>query len=247
MHIYFVLTLYLSLAILMFTIGVLPDWDFNTYVMTCTNVFFWSVEHMQATVWCIIYLFVFYLLVRFRKRIVSAAGIDYVTFFRLGWRDLFPLFRKLHPVEIYIWKVEGINSAAKPLANNLYIEGHMGTNEPVRTRVHNGAGNFCMIRESFQINIDGARKQELILVVKDQSLLGGSELGRLRLKASDVNRIEEKTGKSHDTFAYAAEAFEQEHLTPRGSIWIAISPIDTNDAREDHEPLLNGVTGIEEG
>merc|ERR1712217_797134 len=176
----------------------------------------------------------------FRERIALVSGMEHVTVFRFNWRDLLGLQSKKRPVEIFIWKVEGLRSSERKLkANDVYVECHMGHNEPMRTRVHNNAGSACFIRESFQLNIDENSAGTLMtLLVKDQALVGSSELGRLMLSTRELIGIEDQPGKRRWTsFTYSEAFFEALGLSPSGKIWIAIAPVEDGDS-DEKAPLI---------
>eukprot|EP00419_Tripos_fusus_P076005 CAMPEP_0172880644 /NCGR_PEP_ID=MMETSP1075-20121228/115572_1 /TAXON_ID=2916 /ORGANISM="Ceratium fusus, Strain PA161109" /LENGTH=177 /DNA_ID=CAMNT_0013732923 /DNA_START=391 /DNA_END=924 /DNA_ORIENTATION=- len=169
-----------------------------------------------------------------------AAGMEHVTVIRWNWRDVFGWSARKRPVEVFIWKVEGLFSSSKKFKpNDVYVECHMGHNEPMRTRVHNNAGSSCLIRESFQLNIDESAAGTLMtLLVKDQALVASTELGRLMISTRELCGIEDQTGKRRMIFDYSEENFISLDLSPSGKIWIAIAPVDDSEPHE-RERLLS--------
>mmetsp|Transcript_47194 Transcript_47194/g.109138 ORF Transcript_47194/g.109138 Transcript_47194/m.109138 type:complete len:331 (-) Transcript_47194:159-1151(-) len=239
LHVFFCFVMYFDLLVLMFTIGVLPDWTVNEFVQQAILFVTWVLVHLQKMIVSFTIIFGLSLMIRFRERLLLAAGMEHVTVIRWNWRDVFGLHTKKRPVEIFIWKVDGLHSSSKKLKpNDVYVECHMGHNEPMRTRVHNNAGSGCNIRESFQLNIDESAASTLMtLLVKDQSLVGSTELARLMLSTRELCGIEDQTGKRRVAFDYSEECFVSLDLSPSGKIWIAVSPVEDGEA-DERAPLM---------
>jgi len=240
LHKFFCVVTYLNLFILMFTITVLPDWTADEFLKYLVTFIDWTLIHLQKLLTSCSILFGFYLLFRFRERLALAAGLEHITVFRFSWREAFGFHIKRRPVEIFMWKAEELPSSGTKVmkANDIFVECHMGHNEPMRTRVHNNAGSECFLRESFQLNLDESDADSLMtLFIKDQGLAVSSELARLTLSTREICGIEDQTGKRRSTFDYSAENFVQLKLSPTGWIWIAVSPVD--DAGDDERaPLM---------
>jgi hypothetical protein len=241
LHIFFCVVTYINLVVLMFTIGVLPDWTVNQFVEYMVLFVSWLLIHLEKLITSSAILFGFFLLVRFRERIALAAGMEHVTVFRWNWRDALGFGTKKRPIEIFIWKVDGLHSSSGKVlkANDVFVECHMGHNEPMRTRVHNNAGSSAFIKESFQLNIDEASAGTLMtLLIKDQSLVTSSELARLMLSTREICGIEDQTGKRRVAFTYSSEFFVALDLSPCGKIWLAIAPVEDGDS-EERAPLID--------
>lgn len=240
LHTFFCIVTYFNLVVLMFTIGLLPDWTVNQYLESLAQFVSWVLIHLQKMITSLGILIGFYLMIKFRDRIAMAAGMEHVTVFRLDWRELLWLQSKKRPVEIFIWKVEDLQSSAGKVlkANDVYVECHYGYNEPMRTRVHNNAGSSCVVGESFQMNLDEtATASVMTLFIKDQALLLSSELAKLMLSTRELCGIEDQTGKRRTEFTYSEENFVSLNLMPRGKIWLAISPVEEVD--EESRPLMH--------
>jgi hypothetical protein len=107
----------------------------------------------------------------------------------------------------------------------------------MRTRVHNNAGTSSVIKESFQVNIGEDQAAKMTLLVKDQAMMVSTELARVVLTKKEVFAIEDSTGKQQErNFSYSEENFQQVKLGPRGTIWIAIAPVD--EWEEEKKPLM---------
>merc|ERR1712224_656075 len=161
---------------------------------------------------------------------------------RMSWKDLIPFgltSGKKRPIEVFIWKITDLKSATNKVlkANDIFVECHMGYNEPMRTRVHNNAGSNCIVQESFQINVDEDKSGALMtLLVKDQSLMTSQEVARLMISTREICGIEDQTGKRRETFTYSEDSFVALTLSPCGKIWIAIAPVEDGD--EEQRPLM---------
>jgi len=240
LHVFFCIVSYLNLIILMLVIGILPYWTVNEFAMYLILFVAWVLIHLQKMIISFCILFGFYMLLKFRDRLAWAAGLQHVTVIKFNWRDLFGLQAKKRPVEIFIWKIEELYSASGKVfkANDVYVECHLGYNEPMRTRVHNNAGHTVMVRESFQMNIDeNAAATDMTLLVKDQQLVGSTELGRLILRTRELCGIEDQTGKRRENLQYNEECFVGLNLMPNGKIWLAVAPVEVGD--EERAPLMN--------
>lgn len=239
LHYFFCVITYVNLVIVMFIVGVCPDWTVNEYVSYLAAFVSWVLLHLKKLIVSGAVLFGFLLLFKFRDRLAMAAGLEHVQIFRFNIKDWLGATKK-RPIEIIIWKVDDIQSSANKgmiKANDIFVECHMGHNEPMRTRVHNNAGSASMIKESFQINIDESNTADVMtILVKDQALLVSSELARLMLSTREIFGIEDQTGKRRTTFDYTQDCFVPLDLVPRGKIWLAIAPVDDMD--EERAPLM---------
>ncbi|CAD7971060.1 unnamed protein product [Amoebophrya sp. A120] len=237
LHTFFCVAFYFNVTVLFFTVGLLPDWTINEYVAICFDFLDWMLIHTVKFLVSALILLGLFILVRFKERIAAAAGVEHMTFFRLGKLNLFHT-AQLRGIEVIIWKVEELPSGTGLKPNDVYLECHAGQNEPTRTRVHNNAGAAAVIKETFQVNIDENDVEErFTLLVKDQELLVSSVLCKLQLKTKDVLAIEAQTGKVSEDFVYDANAFSQLQLQPRGKIWLRVNPLEDGE----QQPLTSGL------
>jgi len=242
LHVFFCLVTYFNLFVLMFTIGVLPDWTVNQFLVYFIKFVTWVLLRLQKLVTSATILIVLFVLFRMRERVALAAGLEHMTVFRWNWRQALGFSSKRRPVEVFIWKIEGLQSSARKTlkANDVFVECHMGFNEPVRTRVHNNAGSSCILQESFQVNLDeSSMGTSMTLLVKDQSFLTSGELARLILSTSELCGIEDQTGKRRISFEYNDDSFVPLSLSPSGKIWIAVSPVEDVDDGGETAPLID--------
>jgi hypothetical protein len=242
LNVYFWWITYINMFILMFTIGVLPDWTVNEYFQWMMAFITWVLVHLKKMCTSAAILIGFFLLIRFQEKILVAAGLEHVKWYHFSWREMLGLPVRKRPIELFIWKVEDLhNNGAKIYKpNDVFVECHLGDNEPMRTRVHNNAGTSCTIKESFQMNINESESNTLMtLLVKDQALMVSTELARLVLSIREVCGIEDQTGKRRvhlSDFNYSEDHFVALSLRPHGQIWIAIAPVEDMD--EEKKPLM---------
>merc|ERR1719399_1313450 len=107
----------------------------------------------------------------------------------------------------------------------------------MRTRVHNNAGAACVLKETMQLNFDPDDEEPLLLFVKNQKVMGASELGRLTLEASsgakneisDMIRDSKSRARSRGIPEWDENNFQPKKLMPRGKIWLRVSAVDGQD------------------
>mmetsp|Transcript_24130 Transcript_24130/g.60233 ORF Transcript_24130/g.60233 Transcript_24130/m.60233 type:complete len:327 (+) Transcript_24130:81-1061(+) len=241
MHVFYWFVLYFTLFVIMFTIGVLPDWTVDEFVQYLGLFIVWTLVHVQKVIVSLAIIVGFMLMLKFRDRVVFLSGMEHITVFRFSLMQFLGIkVTKQRPVELFIWKVDGLQSSGGKMlkANDVFIECHMGFNEPMRTRVHNNAGHQCLIRESLQFNIDeSSPATSLTLLVKDQGVVGSAELGRLMLSTRELCGIEDQTGKRRVHFDYREDSFVPLGLAPQGMVWLALSPVEEWE-ESDRAPLL---------
>lgn len=240
LHLFYWTIGYFTLLVLAFTISVLPDWTASAFLAHLGLFVEWVLKHLVSTIKCSVVLFAFWLVYKFRERVLMAAGLDYIKVFTWDISNPLGIGVRRRPVEMFIWKVDGLQSSTGKLmkANDVFVEVHLGDNEPMRTRVHNNAGRGCSIKESFQLNINEGQPHALVtLLLKDQSLLASTEIARLVLSTAELCGIEDQTGKRRIGFTYSPEYFVPLTLHPTGQIWIAVAPVDDR-ADDEMDSLL---------
>lgn len=246
-HVFYWTIAYLSLFLVMFTIGVLPDWTVDEFGQYLELFVKWVLEHLVKAITSCTIIFGFLIVYKFRERVLVAAGMEHIRLFRWNWHDPLGLSSKRRPIEVFMWKVDGLLSSGGKMmkANDVYLECYLGDNEPMRTRVHNNAGRGCVVKESVQLNIDENCPTELLhILVKDQSLLASSEVARLVLSTAELCGIEDQTGKRRSGFTYSQEYFVPLSLSPSGQIWIAAAPVDDLDDGETQSLLEEDSIGL---
>lgn len=240
LHVFYWGVLYATLLIVMFTMGALPDWSMGQFLKYLGKFLSWTLVEMQKMITCLSIVVGFSLMMKFRERVVFLAGMEHITIFRFSLLQYLGFKSKQRPVELFIWKVEDLPSSSTKLlkANDVFIECHMGFNEPMRTRVHNNAGSGCVVRESLQFNIDeGSPSALMTLLVKDQTMVSSAELARIVLSTRELCGIEDQTGKRRVAFDYTEECFVELSLSPMGKVWLAVAPVEDWDDSEQ-APLM---------
>lgn len=240
LHVFYWGVLYITLFIVMLAVGILPDWTMPDFLGYVSRFVVWVLRKTQSMIISGCILAGFMMALKFRERVLFATGMEHITVFRWGIFEAFGFKGKQRPVELFIWKVDGLQSSAAKLlkANDIFVECHLDSNEPMRTRVHNNAGHSCIIREPLQLNINESSPSNMLtLLVKDQALLTSSELARLSLSTRELLSIEDQTGKRRIAFDYSENYFVPLGLSPTGTIWLAVAPVEEWDDSE-RTPLV---------
>lgn len=209
----------------------LPDWKPADYVKTGLRFALFMAKNAMKFMTSIAFIVVFVFVVTFKDRIFKLMGMDHKTVFRFKLRDLFG-GKSTRAIELNIWKVEDLPAASLLAPNNVFVEVHLGYNEPMKTRVHNNAGSNCFMKESLQLNFDENEDEEpLYLFVKNQKVMGAGELGRMELKADDLHKIEKECSASR-SWQWGEQDFGKfkKPLMPRGYIWFRVAPIEEEEA-----------------
>lgn len=212
----------------------LPDWTFSQYIDACMNFGIFLAAHMLKWATSLAIIIAAAFVFAFKDRFLLLMGLDHRTLFKCKMRDVMTCWSgdRFRAIELMIWKVEDLQSADMFNPNNVYIEVFFGYNESMKTRVHNNAGNACVLRESIQLNFDDVDDEEHMFVfVRNQKIVGGSELGRLELKGDQVAQIEREVKPFEGgQVKWDKEYFVSRRLIPRGTIWFRVNPIDDVDA-----------------
>eukprot|EP00427_Karlodinium_veneficum_P016546 CAMPEP_0169126170 /NCGR_PEP_ID=MMETSP1015-20121227/35298_1 /TAXON_ID=342587 /ORGANISM="Karlodinium micrum, Strain CCMP2283" /LENGTH=196 /DNA_ID=CAMNT_0009189801 /DNA_START=302 /DNA_END=892 /DNA_ORIENTATION=+ len=187
-------------------------------------------KHAAKGIQSVAVIVVFVFVVVFRDRFAKILGIDNKTFVRFKLRDVFGGGR-VRAIELQILKVEDLQSKSLFSANNVYLETSLGYNEPMKTRVHNGAGSACTIKETIQLNFDEEEEEDaLFIYVKNQKVVGSDELGRLEMTPDHIKALEKECDKKGKNF-WAPETFVEKQLLPRGRIWIRLNKVEDDDQK----------------
>ncbi|CAK0814546.1 unnamed protein product [Prorocentrum cordatum] len=165
----------------------------------------------------------------FKDKLMQLLGLDHQVLVNWKLRDALGCVVGTHfrPIEVNIWKVEDLPPGDFFSANNVYVEMYLGYNEAVRTRVHNNAGNGCLLKETLQLNFDeGDEEETLHVFVRSQRLLGVSDLGRAEVSAKDLRELIRRSGAS-DRFSWDKGSFSDSthavQLIPRGTLYLRAS------------------------
>lgn len=212
----------------------LPDWDMSSYMKTVVHALVFVAKNISKFIVSIALIVVFVFVFTFREKFLKLAGLDHKTVFRFKLRDVFGQNKR--PIEVQVYKVEELPSAQMWAANNVFLEMYLGYNEPMKTRVHNNAGTTCLLKESIQLNFDEDEEEEpLHVFVKNQKVMGSSNLGQLELSPAQVKEIEEQSKKTSQG-AWEEARFQEYALMPRGKIFLRVNPID--DAEDGGKTVM---------
>lgn len=226
----------------------------NLYMVSFNQVFFWIVlliefllGKLEKVLIGVAALTALAVLWKFKDRLLEALGVEQGEQVIGDFRDWVTCWsmRRFHPVEVFIWKVEGLPAAWLHTPNDVFCEASIGYNVAIRTRVHLQAGHSCVLKESMQINFDPFDlKTKLTLTVKHQETIGSSELASLQLGASQINRFEEQMAAGWETqrgIGWAAGSVKSENfvwkdtnfrsfdLMPAGRIWLRFVRVPAED------------------
>jgi len=186
-------------------------------------------------------LVVLVLLWKFKDRILETLGVDnpqmVVGEFR-DWATLWSM-KRFYPVEVFIWKVEGLPGMHLHQANDVFVEISCGYNNVMRTRVHLRAGHTCVFKESMQINFDHFDKENMVnICIKNQDVLGSSDIASIQLGSQQVHRLMEPnaleasertigwgtTASAHDG-VWNKDRFKPIDLIPAGQIFLRFQAV----------------------
>lgn len=232
---FYVVTACVNCLFMYVLVAWLPDWTFSQYLDACYNFSYYLAENGFKWAKSLAIIIAAAFVVAFKDRFLLLLGLDHRTLFKCKMRDVLTCWSgdRFRAIELMIWKVEDLQSADMFNPNNVYVEVFFGYNESMKTRVHNNAGNSCILRESMQLNFDDADDEEHMFVfVRNQKVVGGSELGRLELKGDQVAQIErdpEVKPLEGGQVKWEEDYFVKRRLIPRGYIWFRVNPVDDAD------------------
>lgn len=214
-----------------------PAWTFHRYTGVVVSSLAAFVKQLMDCAPSLAIIIAFCIMVAFKDRIAQVFGFDYKTLFRFKARDCMPCWggmQRFKHIELAVWKVEDLPSADFFSANNVFVEFFLGYNEVMKTRVHNNAGSGCLIKEQIHLNFDEDDEDEtLYIFVRNQKVMGTSELARIDLPADKLRKVLEdgaKQGVQDDGRIWSEKNFPQPiKLVPRGLIWIHARVVDDDD------------------
>jgi len=209
----------------------LPDWEYADYLKAVSSTLKAVLGTMLHSIESIAIILVAVFCIAFKDRIAMMLGVDHKQIFRVKTRDVMSCFQgsRFQMLELAFLRVEDLSAGDMFQANNVFIEVWMGYNEGLKTRVHNNAGSACVLRQTLQLNYDEADEDEqLLILVKNQKMIGAGELGRLTLPAEKIRTVVEGcAGKPGGNSNWGDDkSFHVEDLLPRGRIYFTLKPCD---------------------
>jgi len=221
----------------------LPDWTFSMYMVALLKTLAGTLSNLGKCGPSLAVIAAFFFALAFKDRIAQLFGFDHKTLFRFKVRDCFFCLggSRFQPIELDVWKVDDLPSADPFSANNLFVEFFLGYNEPMRTRVHNNAGSGCAFKEKLQLNFDdGDDEETLFIFVKNQKVMGTSELARAEISTQNLKDMVNRAKRYGEVVRFSEEFYpEAINLIPRGKIWLRAGPVSDDD---HHQSLLQELT-----
>lgn len=178
---------------------------------------------------------------KFKDKILETLGVDNPEMVVGSFRDWATMWsmKRFYPVEVFIWKVEGLPGVNLAHMNDMFAEINCGYNNQMRTRVHARAGHACVFKESLQMNFDHFDTEtRLYITVKNQDVMGSTEIASIQLGASQVHRLLEPdksgapqaigwgaTSGATEGSAWAESRFTPIDLIPAGQIFLRFQPV----------------------
>lgn len=154
------------------------------------------------------------------------------------WATLWSM-KRFYPIEVFIWKVEGLPGMHLHQMNDVFVEVSCGYNNVMRTRVHDRAGHSCLFKESMQMNFDHFDKENMVTInIKNQDVVGSSDIASIQLGATQVHRLmEAKTLEASERTigwgttsgstdgAWSKDRFKPIDLIPAGQIFLRFQAV----------------------
>lgn len=208
----------------------LPDWGYADYAKMILGGLLFLAKNLMKFITSIALIVVFIFVFVFKDKIAKVAGIEYKTLFRCRLRDICPGGKQTRAIELVVQKVDNLPAASIFAPNNVFLEAHLGYNEPMKTRVHNNAGSSCFLKERIQLNFDPDEDEELLyLFVKNQKVMGAGELCHIEKKPSEVMDLEKESKRRRTGDEWQEGTFIPVDLIPRGTIYLRVENVDDED------------------
>jgi hypothetical protein len=175
------------------------------------------------------------LLVGLKDRIFLFFGVERgESVFRYKCYDVLTcwLYSRFTVIELFIWKLENLPMNSQ----SVFIEARHGYNEAMVTRVHADAGDRAVMKESFQLNFDPDDPHEhLVLQVKNQGVIGSSQIARVAISTEEINHLIRETGwdcpTKYDPAIWDRRYFREFLMVPQGTIYLRVAYVtDSDDA-----------------
>lgn len=185
---------------------------------------------------------------KFKDRILETVGLESGTLVVGDFRDWATCWsmRRFRAIEIFILKADSLPATTFSSGSDLFVEVALGYNMNMRTRVHHGAGQTCVFKESLQVNFDPYDcDSRLNLSVKSQSSLGNDTVSQAQLGAAQVVRLQEglsggaqpellgwetSADMRSQGSAWSAARFHAIELVPAGRLYVRIVPVPEDDS-----------------
>lgn len=238
----------LNFIILATTLSTLNFVAFNDLFFDCVKAIEIAIDSVSKILMAFVGLLVLVFGWKFKDRLLEAIGVDnpemVVGEFR-DWATCWSM-KRFYPIEVFIWKVEGLPGLHLHQFNDVFVEASCGYNNTMRTRVHEKAGHNCIIKESMQLNFDHLDNDSRFhITVKNQDVMGSTDIAEIVLSASKVYSLLEKGSHGPEdaskrtigwgasaigeNSAWQASSFKCIDLIPAGQVFIRFQPIDDEE------------------
>jgi len=203
----------------------LPDYNPPEVIQAGLKCIGFMVANLAMFIGNFVHIAAFVFVIVFRDRIALILGIDHLQLFKFKSKDLCCCGGGYRPIELTIWKAEELQAGDIFNANNVFVEVHLGNNETMKTRVHNNAGSECIVKERLQLNFDDYDEDETMYIfLKNQKVMGASDLGRLEIGPKEVREIEKFSSERQLT--WNTDNFVKKTLHPTGYLYLRIDNVD---------------------
>lgn len=233
-----------NLGIFVVTLHRLHTVSFNDLFFSSVEILEIVIAQVEAVLLGCAGFLVLLVLWKFKDRLLEVLGVENAKHLIGEFRDWATCWsmRRFHPIELFIWKVDGLACSKLHSHNDLFCEVSLGYNVNLRTRVHHRAGNGCIMKESIQLNFDPYDTEgRLSLVVKNQDVINSTEICSIQLGVGQIQRLQEQFsadgylgwGASQTseavTAAWAPSRFLGMDLIPSGKIYVRFSPVEQDE------------------
>lgn len=185
---------------------------------------------------------------KFKDRILETLGVDHPEMVIGEFRDWATMWsmKRFYPIELFIWKVDGLPGLHLHQFNDVFVEVSCGYNNTMRTRVHPKAGHNCILKESLQLNFDHFDTDtRLHISIRNQDVMGATDIASIQLGAKQVKRFLEMgpgelqasqrtlgwgtmSGAAPNS-AWQDSRFTPIDLIPAGQIFLRFQPVQDED------------------
>ncbi|CAJ1340503.1 unnamed protein product [Effrenium voratum] len=238
----------INLLIFAVTLNQLCRISFNDVFFAIVKLFDVFLDSIEQVLIGISALFAIGIVWKFKDRVFEVLGVENAAAVFGDFRDWATCWsmRRFHPMEIVIWKVEGLPSARLHSPNDVFCEVSFGYNVTMKTRVHHRAGHSCTFKEALQLNFDPFdAERRLTLCIKSQEVIGDIELAKLQMGAEQVREMEEPDDNydrslvrgSMPESAWSSGRFRCIDLVPAGKVYLRFIPV-SEDSKGCWESLL---------
>lgn len=234
-YLYFPVVALLTLAGIVYGLHKVRGLSFNDVFFVLVGVVSGILFVVESLLKSFMTLFFLVILWKFKDNVLRAFGVENTSHILGDWRDWLTCWSmmRFEPVDMWIWKVTDLPSAKMASENHLFCAVAMGYNPTMRTRVRNGAGNSCVMKERLQFNFDPLDLGcSLTITVMTQGVIGSTEIGKVTVSCTQLNQMLERSGPDSaipeeqmmvttaHTGVFGHSQFVALDLIPAGRIWI---------------------------